>query len=229
MEPLEELDTLLYSPRREIEGAILDEVQSMFEEPTMNEEIIPPPPINQEIIPPPNQEIIPPKIQFQGFDYNKFNRLMLFETLKHNENCASVLQQMSCDPNSMSNDDVNRLKIYVSNIENETIQTQWELGICKSSVGLFKAIYDIFFPEESQEFIPFFDSLQNQMVMENYSLSIIHNVFTTPQENMQFIPHRPFSRLAPQVIQALITILFNKIPKILKQVSDSYYTKLKTE
>lgn len=161
----------------------------------------------------------------KSFDFDEFNRRMLFKMMENNSTVGSCLRNMNLDINNMNRENLDYLRNFISNFEYCKFNTTVQLKTCIISIKICKSLMTIFFPNEEESIMNDFDNILHIVENYDYTSDNLNSLAFMAPEQLTFKTISPVDRTIKLVTQTCFFRILNKMPilinKIMKKLSGS--------
>lgn len=164
-----------------------------------------------------------------GFDYDEFNRRIIFKVIQEDATIGDHLKDMCFDFEQADRDALEYFRKIICTIDDMKFSNNIEVKNCHMLIELFRSIVKMAIPEEYESICEQIDIVQESIRNTDYTISIINEVASMKTEDLLSTRTQPIKRTVMLLGQTLISIFVKKAPKIMQSMSDKYYNKRKAD
>lgn len=164
-----------------------------------------------------------------GFDYDEFNRRIIFKVIQEDATIGDHLKEMCFDFEQADRDALEYFRKIICTIDDMKFSNNIEVKNCHMLIELFRSIVKMAIPEEYDSICEQIDIVQESIRNTDYTISIINEVASMKMEDLLSTRTQPIKRTVMLLGQTLISIFVKKAPKIMQSMSDKYYNKRKAD
>lgn len=162
-----------------------------------------------------------------GFDYDEFNRRIIFKVIQDDSTIGDHLKDMCFDFNQADREALEYFRKIICTIDDMKFSNNIEIKNCHMLIELFRSIIKLGIPEEYDTICDQIDIIQEAIKNTDYTISIINDVASMKTEDLLTTRTPPIKRTIMLLGQTLISIFVKKAPKIMQKISDKYYNNKK--